>query len=108
MKRFGNLWQRVIAFENLLRAAQKACKGKRFSPPVARFHFNLEHELWSLHEQLAAKTYQPGMYRTFYLYEPKKRQISAAPYRDRVVHHALTSVLEPLFERSFLFDSYAC
>jgi RNA-directed DNA polymerase len=107
MKRFGNLWQRLIAFENLLRAANKASKGKRFRPPVVRFHFNLEHELWSLHEELAAKTYQPGGYRTFYLYEPKKRQISAAPYRDRVVHHALTNVLEPLFERSFLFDSYA-
>jgi hypothetical protein len=88
MKRFGNLWHRVIAFENLLHAAEKACKGKRFRPPVARFHFDLEHELWALHEELAAKTYQPGAYRTFYRYEPKKRQISAAPDGHRVVQRA--------------------
>jgi hypothetical protein len=45
------------------------------------FHFNLEHELWKLHEELTAKTYRPGAYRSFFIYEPKKRQISAAPYR---------------------------
>jgi retron-type reverse transcriptase len=108
MKRHGNLWQEVISFENLLRAAAKACKGKRFRPPVAAFHFQLEKELWQLHEELANKTYQPGAYRTFYLYQPKKRLISAAPYRDRVVHHALVNVLEPIFERVFIHDSYAC
>ena len=54
------------------------------------------------------KTYRPGPYRTFTIYEGKTRQISAAPFRDRVVHHALTGVLEPIFERSFIFDSYAC
>src|ERR1019366_5854029 len=64
--------------------------------------------LWKLHEELSTKTYRPGAYRSFFIYEPKKRQISAAPYRDRVVHHALTGVLEPIFERSFIADSYAC
>lgn len=108
MKRHGNLWPQLISFENLLQAAQKACRGKRFRPLVARFHFDLEHELWRLHEELSSKTYRPGAYRSFFVYEPKKRLISAAPYRDRVVHHALTGILEPLFERSFIFDSYAC
>ena len=57
MKRYGNLWESVISFEALLRAAEQACKGKRFCPDVAAFHFNLEHELWALHEELATKTY---------------------------------------------------
>src|SRR4051812_13218157 len=108
MKRHGNLWERVISFEALLRAADKARRGKRFRPSVASFHFNLEHELWTLHEELSTKTYRPGAYRSFFICEPKKRQISAAPYRDRVVHHALTGVLEPIFERTFIADSYAC
>jgi retron-type reverse transcriptase len=108
MKRHGNLWQQVIRFEALLRAALQACKGKRFRPSVAEFHFNLEHELWALHKELSTKSYQPGAYRSFYICEPKPRQISAAPYRDRVVHHALVHVLEPIYERTFIHDSYAC
>jgi len=108
MKRVGYIWDRLIGFENLLRAAETACKGKRLRPDVARFHFGLERELWRLHDELRTRTYRPGPYRTFVLCEPKPRLISAAPYRDRVVHHALTRVLEPLFERTFLPDSYAC
>ena len=108
MKRHGDLWANVIRFESLLRAAEKACKGKRFRPDVVAFHFHLERELWQLHEELSTKSYQPGPYRTFVIHEPKARQISAAPYRDRVVHHALVNVLEPIFERTFIRDSYAC
>ena len=108
MKRHGNLWDRMISFESLLHAAHAAARGKRFKPGVARFVFDLERQLLLLHEELASKTYRPGPYRTFTIYEGKTRQISAAPFRDRVVHHALTGVLEPIFERSFIFDSYAC
>lgn len=108
MKRYGNLWPRLISFENLLRAAEKACLGKRFRPEVARFHYDLERQLWRLHDQLRNKSYRPGPYRSFYVHVPKKRLISAAPYRDRVVHHALTRILEPIFERVFIHDSYAC
>ena len=108
MKRHGNLWEQVISFEALLRAADTARRGKRFRPTVAAFHFDQERELWRLHEELSTKTYRPGAYRTFVICEPKPRQISAAPYRDRVVHHALVKVLEPLYERSFIADSYAC
>jgi len=108
MKRHGHLWPHLIAFPNLLRAARQAERGKRFRPDVARFHFNLERELWTLHQELAGHTYRPGPYRSFTIHEPKERLISAAPYRDRVVHHALVNVLEPIFERGFSFDSYAC
>lgn len=108
MKRYGHLWDQVVSFESLLRAAENARKGKRFRPAVAVFHFDQERSLLKLHEELITKTYRPGAYRSFFIYEPKKRQISAAPYRDRVVHHALTGVLEPIFEKSFIADSYAC
>jgi RNA-directed DNA polymerase len=108
MKRYGHLWEGTISFENLLRAAHAAARGKRFKPSVARFRFDLERQLLRLHDELEAKTYRPGGYRTFTIYEGKTRQIGAAPFRDRVVHHALTGVLEPIFERSFIFDSYAC
>ena len=96
MKRYGHLWEGMISFENLLRAAHAAACGKRFKPGIARFFFNLEPKLWRLHEELASKTYRPGPYRTFTIYEGKQRQISAAPFRDRVVHHALTGVVEPI------------
>jgi retron-type reverse transcriptase len=108
MKRRGNLWARLVGFANLLRAARQAERGKRFRPPVLAFHAELEHELCRLEADLRARTYRPGPYRTFHIHEPKKRLISAAPYRDRVVHHALVNVLAPVWERCFLPDSYAC
>ena len=108
MKRHGNLWPTLTSFEHLLGSSEKAKRGKRFRPAVARYEFALERELWKLREQLLGKTYRPGNYRSFYIYEPKKRLISAAPYRDRIVHHALTGVLEPIFEPTFITASYAC
>jgi hypothetical protein len=78
MRRIGDLWEELISFKNLLSAAKKACRGKRFRPGVADFHFHLEGELWRLHEELRDRRYQPGEYRSFFIYEPKKRQISAA------------------------------
>src|SRR5271170_3987532 len=108
MKRHGHMWEQVVSFEALLRAAEQARRGKRLRPAVAAFHFDQERALWKLHEELSTKTYRPGAYRSFFICEPKKRQISAAPYQDRVVHHALTGVLEPIYERTFIADSYAC
>jgi RNA-directed DNA polymerase len=107
MKRAGNLWPQVVAFENLLRAARAAQKGKRFRGNVLEFNFNLERELERLQQELLLHSYQPGGYHNFEIYEPKRRVISAAPYRDRVVHHALCSVIEPVFDPGFIYDSYA-
>ena len=108
MKRHGRLFGRLVSFENLLGAAQDSRRGKRLKPNTARFDFNLEHELLTLQRDLLAHTYRPGPYHTFTIREPKTRLISAAPYRDRVVHHALCRVIEPIFERTFVKDSYAC
>jgi retron-type reverse transcriptase len=101
------LWEQLTSFENLYRAAKEAQRGKRFKPPVARFHYDLASSLIELRDELKAGRYEPGPYHTFTIYEPARRFISAAPYRDRVVHHALCQVIEPFFERSFIFDSYA-
>jgi retron-type reverse transcriptase len=97
----------VCDWDNLYLAYRKARKGKRGRPPAATFEFNLEANLVYLRGELAAKTYTPGEYHSFYIHEPKRRLISAAPFRDRVVHHALCNVIEPIFERGFIYDSYA-
>lgn len=107
MKRVGNLWPQVLAFENLLKAARQAQCGKRFRGNVLAFNYRLEPELFRLQQELRYQTYQPGGYRTFRIFEPKPRLISAAPYRDRVVHHALCNMIVPIFERTFIRDSYA-
>jgi retron-type reverse transcriptase len=64
-------------------------------------------ELCQLQAELEAKTYRPGAYKTFEIKEPKPRMISAAPYRDRVVHHALCNVIAPIFDRTLIHDTYA-
>ena len=107
MKTYKNLYNSIYAFDNLLLAAKNAQKGKRFQDNVATFNFNLEKEILQLQTELQTQTYQPGNYTTFWITDPKKRMISAAPYRDRVVHHALCHITAPLFEKTFIFDSYA-
>ncbi|WP_374790061.1 RNA-directed DNA polymerase [Aerosakkonema funiforme] len=107
MKRHNNLWHQVIEFENILQAARKAQRGKRFRDNVLEFNYNLELELAQIKTELETKTYQTGAYRSFDIVEPKRRTISAAPYRDRVVHHALCNIIVPVFERTFIADSYA-
>jgi retron-type reverse transcriptase len=104
----GSLFPNIVAFPNLLLAAKRASKGKRFRPNVARFSLHMEEELHALRQELVSHRYRPGSYRTFVLREKKPRLISAAPFRDRVVHHALCNIIEPIIDRSFLFDSYAC
>lgn len=107
MKRYTNLYEQVTAFENLYLAYQKAAQGKRSRPDVAAFEFDLEGNLVRLQHELADRTYRPGGYTPFYIEDPKHRLVSAAPFCDRVVHHALCSVIVPLFERAFIDDSYA-
>lgn len=108
MKRFGNLFDELTSFGNLDRAAHAAAKGKRFQSNVSEFLFDRERRLCRLQDELRSRSYLPGAYRTFEIFEPKRRMISAAPFRDRVVHHALCRVLERVFESTFIFDSYAC
>ena len=102
-----HLYPRVTAFSNLLAAFRKASKGKRYRPEVLVFGAKLEEELFRLQWELESFTYAPGPYRQFLVHEPKRRLVSAAPFRDRVVHHALIAVIAPPLERRFLSTSYA-
>ena len=108
MKTFKNLYPRICAFENLELAFRKARRGKRDRANVAAFEGNLDLELLSLQEELLSGTYRPGGYCHFTIYEGKPRRISAAPFRDRVAHHALCNIIEPIWEARFIHDSYAC
>jgi hypothetical protein len=101
------LYERISSFENLLYAYRRAARGKRNRPDVAMFDYHLEGNLLHLRNQLRSHRYRPGSYLRFTIADPKPRVISAAPFRDRVVHHALCNVIEPLFERRFISDSYA-
>ncbi|MFZ4556779.1 MAG: reverse transcriptase domain-containing protein [Pseudanabaena sp.] len=107
MKRVGNLWANIITFDNLLLAAKKAQRCKRFKPDILKFNYRLESEILKLQRELITKTYRTGEYKTFQIIDPKPRSISAAPYRDRVVHHAVCNIIAPIFERTFIADSYA-
>ena len=88
-------------------AYRNASVGKRGRLATAAFEHHLEENLFALQDELRTRAYQPGKYHSFYIHEPKRRLISAAPFRDRVVHHALCNLIEPVFERSFITDSYA-
>ena len=107
MRRKGHLYPEITSFETLLVAAKKAQRSKRFRHTVLAFHNNLEAEIFQLQQELRTRTYQPGTPTTFHIYEPKPRLISAAPYRDRVVHHALFKVINPIFEPTFDAHSFA-
>jgi retron-type reverse transcriptase len=101
------VYAQLCSWDNLLLAYRQAAKGKRGLAPAAAFEYRLEDNLIALQQELLSQTYQPGAYASFYIHEPKRRLISAAPFRDRVVHHALCNLIEPLFERAFIADSYA-
>lgn len=107
-KTFKRLYEQICTFEHLLAAYRRARRGKRGRPDVAAFEFRWEEQVLQLAAELREERYRPGPYRSFVVTESgKRRVISAAPFRDRVVHHALCAVLEPIFEPRFLFDSYA-
>lgn len=107
MKRYRNLWGQVVDEENLFLAVVKAMRGKRYRENVLSFVSNLGDNIVRIRSELISGEYRPGRYRTFEIFEPKRRMISAAPFRDRVVHHALCNVIQPIFESTFIIDSYA-
>jgi retron-type reverse transcriptase len=108
MKRHHDLWEQVCSYENIAVAAHETMRGKRGKSAGARFFGDWEREAVRLERELAEGSYRPGAYHYFTITEPKERVVAAAPFRDRVVHHALVRVIEPLFERRFIEDSYAC
>ena len=102
------MFDEIVSFQNLHKAYLGARKAKQYRPAILRFGSMLEAELLALRDELRGGTYRHGSYKTFIVRDSKKRVIQAAPFRDRVVHHAICNVLEPLFEKTFIHDSYAC
>jgi RNA-directed DNA polymerase len=107
MKRTGYLFDTLTSFENLFLAYKKARKGCGKTCEVMEFSYFIEKELFGLQKELKNCTYTPSPYRHFKIYDPKERTISVAPFRDRVVHHAIINMIEPVFEKTFIFHSYA-
>jgi len=107
-KTYKNLYPKIYDFRNLHAAYLKARRGKRYKDDVLSFSAHLEESLIQLQNELIWHTYQTGAYKSFCVYEPKKRLIMALPFRDRVAHHAICNIIEPIWEKRFISDSYAC
>jgi retron-type reverse transcriptase len=107
-KKYNNLWNTVASFENLVLSFSAASKGKKERVSVLKFKSQLEENIINIQNNLIWKTWRPGEYRSFFVYEPKHRLVQAPCFEDRVVHHALIDVIEPLFDKKFIKDSYAC
>lgn len=103
----GFMFAAITDWGNLWLAYQRAARRKRRTGSAAAFEHQVADRLIALQGELQSKAYRPGAYRHFFVHEPKRRKISAAPFRDRVVHHALCNVIEPVFEARFIPDSYA-
>jgi retron-type reverse transcriptase len=109
MKRYGHLFNQIISIENLRLADQKARKGKRNQAGVQLYDLNAESNLFKLHESLLNGTFQTSQYSTFNVYEPKERLVYCLPYYpDRIVHHAIMNVLEPVLVGTMTRDTYSC
>lgn len=108
MKVYRNLYERITAPENLFAAWDVFKSDKRNKPDVIEFEKDVERELFQLSRDLRAKTYRHGPYQGFWIHDPKRRRIHKATVRDRVLHHAIYSVLNPIFEPTFIPASFSC
>lgn len=109
MKRKGNLYKKIINFDNLSLANEKARKGKRNTYGVKLFNTNPEGKLMLLQETLINKNYKTSEYDIFTVFEPKERLVYRLPYYpDRIAHHAIMNILEPIFVANFTADTYSC
>jgi retron-type reverse transcriptase len=108
MKRYNNLFSQVIDFKNIHSAYLKTRKRKRCAKKALIFTFNLERNLVGIRKELVLQSYKHGKYSEFLVCDSKKRRIKAPCFKDRVIHHSLCNIIEPIFDKSFIFDSYAC
>jgi len=107
-KNYKNLFHKIIIEKNLLIAFHDASIRKRFKSTILNFEKNLAENILNIRKNLLNKTYKHGRYRHFRLFDPKEREISAAPFQDRVIHHAICQIMEPIFDKKFIFNSFAC
>lgn len=108
MKTYSNIFDSIASPENLFSAWEEFRKGKQQKLDVQQFEFDLEKNLFQLHLDLKDKMYRHGPYEGFYICDPKPRHIHKATVRDRVLHHAVFKVLNPIFEPTFISNSFSC
>jgi len=107
MKKYGDLWNKVFKYNNLYSAYIKARRGKTGKKYVIEFEKNLKANLIQLQSELILHSYSPKALVTFIIKDPKTRTINKSEFRDRIIHHALCNIIEPILEKSFIYDSYA-
>jgi len=108
MKTYKNLFNDIISVENLFSAWDKFKNGKGSKRDVRLFEWNLEENIFKLHRELKNKTYKHSDYTSFNISDPKPRNIHKAQVRDRILHHAIFQVLNPIFEAGFISASFSC
>lgn len=108
MKTYNNLYKKVYSLQNLKLAFRGTRKRKTSKWYVHKFEENLDNELLKLKYELENQTYKPSPLKRFIIRDPKTRTIHASVFRDRVVHHALCNIIESIFDKTFIYDSYAC
>lgn len=108
MKRINNLYDQICSIDNLLLADSIARRGKAKQTGVIEFDKNYDQNIADIYRELVTKTYATSPYKHRTIMERKERLISILPYRDRVVHHAIMNVLEPIFVKTFTRDTYSC
>ena len=106
-KTYSNQYNKIISMGNLTLAWRNARKGKTRKSYVVEFEKDLQKNLLALHTELKAKIYYPRPLTAFIVRDPKTRLIHKSDFRDRIVHHALVYKIEPLFDKTFIHDSYA-
>ena len=102
------MFKQITSFKNLLQAYYQARKNKRTRIKLLKFEQNFEDRLITIGKQLKNESYKPKQYHQFLVYEPKVRQISAPALIDRIVHHAIINIIEPVFDRRFTPNTFAC
>ncbi len=107
MKTYKNLYKKVCSFNNLILAFRKARKGKSKKDYVINFESDLQKNLKCLQNDLTNKNHFPYPLKKFVIRDPKTRTIHASIFRDRIVHHAIINILNPIYENIFIYDSFA-
>ncbi len=108
MRIYTNLFNKLITPENLFFAWEEFRRDKKKKADVLTFEKNLEREIFSLHRELKSHAYRHSGYAGFYISDPKRRHIHKASVRDRVLHHAIMGILYPLYDKTFIHNSFSC
>jgi len=108
MKIYKNIFEQIISLPNLFLSWEEFRRDKKKRPDVLQFEWNLEKNIINLHRDLKYHRYKHGVYTSFYIHDPKQREIHKATVRDRILHHAVFRILNPIFEPTFISDSFSC